>query len=622
MRLITLFMALGFSLSVRAESAGKAEESDWLYYSYGLELKLRSLKNPESEENAANIRKALEYFRQAERSGRALDLVYAHIADCLYFLGDFRGALIYGEKSADCNPKYIAPYIRIFTAHIRLKDAKAAASALERCIAENPDAVYPTFLLAEHYLTELNDYQRAETCFLSVIKTGEQQQTDPHYLESSYYYLGVIALKRNNFADALRCYEKAFEINGRSLRAAYMLALLYMEVYDLEKAARFAGMYLAGYPNTPDMMSVMGRILYIMDEPGALSYLRGGSKSTMLSGMIAKGLAQQLDGRNEEAKITIKQLAAYNANILSCRLAMAKIYADENYREGQINELVSGGIIAYNAGLSEVSKRCFLSALLLDSSLPDACVYLGRLCEDEGSYSKALVYYKTANNLKPDTDISVRIGYVHVMNKNYKEAERCFDAVTAGEPENDYGWFGKGLVSFYGKDYASAEKYFRHAIELNGRQEHYGYYLVMTLDKSGKSSDAIEYLEQALLQNPDSPEFSNYLGYMYAEANINLDRSLLLIQKALEKEPKNGAYLDSLGWVYYRKGMLSEALEALLKAEQELDIKEEADPTVYDHIGDVYNSIGNREQAQRYWEKSLALEENANVRKKLGGLPK
>ena len=54
----------------------------------------------------------------------------------------------------------------------------------------------------------------------------------------------------------------------------------------------------------------------------------------------------------------------------------------------------------------------------------------------------------------------------------------------------------------------------------------------------------------------ENPDALNYLGYMYAEDGIMLDQAQTLIEKALEIDPNNGAYIDSLGWVYFKKGMI------------------------------------------------------------------
>jgi tetratricopeptide (TPR) repeat protein len=76
-----------------------------------------------------------------------------------------------------------------------------------------------------------------------------------------------------------------------------------------------------------------------------------------------------------------------------------------------------------------------------------------------------------------------------------------------------------------------------------------------------------------------------------------------MIKKALEIEPNNGAYLDSLGWLYFKKGQTEEAIKELEKASALLK-----DPVIFDHLGDAYFKIGDIENAKNNWQESLSLE--------------
>ena len=78
-----------------------------------------------------------------------------------------------------------------------------------------------------------------------------------------------------------------------------------------------------------------------------------------------------------------------------------------------------------------------------------------------------------------------------------------------------------------------------------------------------------------------------------------------MIGRALQLEPNNGAYLDSLGWVYYRKGKYDEAINALLRALPNLT---RDDPIVFDHIGDAYAKLNRIAQALEFWQKAIALD--------------
>jgi tetratricopeptide (TPR) repeat protein len=100
---------------------------------------------------------------------------------------------------------------------------------------------------------------------------------------------------------------------------------------------------------------------------------------------------------------------------------------------------------------------------------------------------------------------------------------------------------------------------------------------------------------------PDNAGALNYLGYMLADRNQRLEEAQQLIIKALEIDPGNGAYLDSLGWVYYHQNHLEAAEEQLRNA---LD-KMKDDPTVHDHLGDVLVKQGKVKEAIVQWQASL-----------------
>ena len=106
---------------------------------------------------------------------------------------------------------------------------------------------------------------------------------------------------------------------------------------------------------------------------------------------------------------------------------------------------------------------------------------------------------------------------------------------------------------------------------------------------------------KVLKVDPDNAGALNYIGYMLADRNMRLQESLDLITKALDMEPDNGAYLDSLGWVYFRLGRLPEAEENLRRAVD----KTPRDPTVHDHLAQVLMAESKVKEAIQQWQTSL-----------------
>jgi len=96
----------------------------------------------------------------------------------------------------------------------------------------------------------------------------------------------------------------------------------------------------------------------------------------------------------------------------------------------------------------------------------------------------------------------------------------------------------------------------------------------------------------------------NYIAYMWAERGEKLEMGLALIQKALATDPENGAFLDTLGWIYYMQGRYAEALKELQKASTFVA----DDPSVWEHLGDTWLKLGNRDEASKHWKKALELD--------------
>jgi tetratricopeptide (TPR) repeat protein len=127
-----------------------------------------------------------------------------------------------------------------------------------------------------------------------------------------------------------------------------------------------------------------------------------------------------------------------------------------------------------------------------------------------------------------------------------------------------------------------------------------------TAEQAGLYEKAADLLRKSIALDPaNAAEAYNYLGYMWADHNMNLDEAEAMIKRALESEPNNGSYLDSLGWVEFRKGKFDQALSDLLRAAKDVD---RDDPVVFEHIGDTYLKLNRVPEALESWQKALTLD--------------
>lgn len=132
-------------------------------------------------------------------------------------------------------------------------------------------------------------------------------------------------------------------------------------------------------------------------------------------------------------------------------------------------------------------------------------------------------------------------------------------------------------------------------------------------ERSGQVGEAENAFLDLLNQEPGHAPSLNYLGYMWADRNVNLERAAEMIERAVKKEPRNGAFVDSLGWVYFRLGNLELAEKYLGDAARLMP----RDPTIQEHLGDLFVRRGFRDRALESYRKALSLEPEPSDERKL-----
>jgi len=122
-------------------------------------------------------------------------------------------------------------------------------------------------------------------------------------------------------------------------------------------------------------------------------------------------------------------------------------------------------------------------------------------------------------------------------------------------------------------------------------------------EQDGDQADSERLLERSIEVNPENDTALNFLGYMWADRDVNLDQSIRYIERALRIRGEVGAYLDSLGWAYYRQGRYDKAEGYLARAAQ----MEPEESEIHDHLGDLYHAMGKVPEAIQAWEKAVAV---------------
>ncbi len=178
-------------------------------------------------------------------------------------------------------------------------------------------------------------------------------------------------------------------------------------------------------------------------------------------------------------------------------------------------------------------------------------------------------------------------------------------AMLNGNPSDDREvWIALAQMYSRLRRYPDAEKALAKALELSTKQEEkdYANFIAGSIyERQKKYDEAESYFRKVLASDPKNATALNYLGYMLADRGTRLDEALSLIRRAVALDPQNGAYLDSLGWVHFKMGKYDLAEADLRKAVDRID----NDPTVHEHLGDVYQKTNRLKLAVTQWERSL-----------------
>jgi len=210
------------------------------------------------------------------------------------------------------------------------------------------------------------------------------------------------------------------------------------------------------------------------------------------------------------------------------------------------------------------------------------------------------------------------------------EAVKQLQGMLNNTPQDQDVYLAIAQIYSQAKQYPKAEAVIQKALALSNNpddQEYARFMLGSVYEREKKFDLAEEQFKKVLAVDPLNDAASNYLGYMLADRGVRLDESVHYIEKALQLEPNNGAYLDSLGWAYYKMNRFGQAEAPLQKAVQLIS----NDPTVREHLGYVYLALGKKVEAQREWEHALKIwrkasasdfgpEQAAKLRKKLNHL--
>ncbi|MDH5740648.1 MAG: tetratricopeptide repeat protein [Nitrospira sp.] len=498
-------------------------------------------------ELAQDLDTALKEYQTALKADPKSQEVKSRLAALHFALGDTTQAVQYAEEVGQGTGQ--EPQLLTQMAGILASAGKPerAIELLDKAIAIDPargESYFPKSLIL------LNQKRIAES--EQVVKKGLQYAADSPI---GYYYLGRISIEAGNMEQALSSFDRAMGVNP-SFEPAYLAqASVYESRQEKDKAIAVLKRYL--HQVNPRNREVRQHLiqLYIATKD------------------YAGGLAE------------LETMLEDNPGDLDAQLRMALIYGEKKEFSKAIAQLTD-----------------ILKAKPAELKVRD---YLGYLYEETKDFPKAMETYRYNLHLDPRfADSHIHLGVLLYRLKQFPEAVTHLDEAVSLMPKQPEPHIVLGLAHLQSEQFEKALQAFQEGIRHNPKNADLHFNLGTAYDKLNRFDDVERAMETALSLDPHHADALNYLGYSYAERGIKIDQALSLTKQAVAIKPENGYYVDSLGWAFYKSGLLSEALTEIKRAVSLVG----DDPVIYEHLGEIYMKQHKTTDARDAWLHSLELD--------------
>lgn len=516
-------------------------------------------------------------------------------------------------------------FVQLAGLYVKHEEMEKAAEAFRKAVAAEPRRTDLLRRVADCY-AELHDWGKAVAALEELLKDRELGPADAQTvfdLAEALRQAGKAQLAAERKAQAFKLLTDAIGKTGNKAAETQLqltLAELYYADNQPEKALSYIMVAQQLDPDDPRKLLLLAgaqkRTRNWADAAATLlRYVEKAPKSLATAGALFEAATcQESAGQDAAAEATRQQAA---------KLLLDAAEATKN-DAAQAAVRIQLGEIALQRNQPETAIEHLIEALKLDPTQAIAHLRLGQCYQVLGDWGRAAAHYKShldavgadesqarilyrlgvaqTRSGQPDLGKANKARAIQLLN----DALATLDKEQRGTPTHK-AEIWRDLAGLYSgeKDYPKALDAIRRAIQLapSSKRAEYRLALASILDDLKRYDDSERVLVETHQAEPDNPMVLNHLGYFWAERGTNLDKAAELVKRALHHEPLNGAYLDSLGWVYYKQGRTEEALELLLRA-----LRYEEDAVIRDHLGDAYQKLGKLREAREAWAKALVLD--------------
>ncbi len=458
---------------------------------------------------------------------------------------------------------------------------------------------------------------------------------DPSRASYGAYLRGLMLERSSRLPDALRAYQSALEHDHHSPLLHVRLGSTYVKLGQMDRALLEFEKALLVDPNHPEALRWIAMLHAAQGEldQAVVAYerlMRVESDDQFVISTLADlyVLQGELPKAIEFYHRLIKEFGSssqlhFNLGVLYGRLGRFNDAAQELSRALELspNSLeirVALGLTYELSGAFDKAAAHYEEAIRLDPFNGRLYHYAAQAYFNEKHYAEAVASYQAALDLST-SDLDAIMGLVRVW-LTQRQFNQATTLLAEKLEELDHPpelYVALGIVYREAKQNQEALRAFEQAIYTKPDYAQAYFYLAAQLDQLGHRKDARANLRRTLELDQNHVDAMNYLGYLNAEEGVDLEEARSLIQRAIELDPENGAYVDSLGWVYYKMGRTEEAIRQLERAAELLD----TDPVIFEHLGDAYFEQHDFEKAKKNWQRALELDpELSQIQEKLNQL--
>lgn len=417
--------------------------------------------------------------------------------------------------------------------------------------------------------------------------------------------LGYIYERLRDNKKAIKNYSEYFIESPQALNIALKIASLYIKEQKYDKAESLYVYLEKQFENKTEILNGLGTIsLLKKDTTTALNFFK---------------TAIILDSTSSKAFQKIAQIYIAKGDYGKAVEYYEKIVASD-YLSNQYNKRTLALLYYYNKQLYEAEE---LLKLLITNNLDDYELhfYLGLVFAENDKLELAEIEFQKTLAIKDNyADAWMHLCYLSLKKKNWDRAFDYAQKFNKRMPKAGASWRIYGYTLNIKKRYEEAIGVLKKAVSFDSEESSIWFELGTAYERTRSYKKAADAFRKVLSLKPNDDAAANYLGYMWAEQNKNLDSAEALLEMALAKDPENGAYLDSYAWIFFKKGDLDSAEKYIKLALKQIS----DDPIIYDHLGDILLKKGDASGAMKAYKKSLKLdfEDKEAIRRKINKLLK